>query len=83
MKQDVRKLTVSVGVSDRLLGRIRTDGHEMSRIKDMLSEMLARAIVDEGYAEIKEERQGYKSKMVLEVLVLVNADDYEKGGQND
>lgn len=81
MKHEARKVSASVAVDENTIRRIRGEARFKRIVEVELAQRLSLAILDEGFAEIKEETQGSESVMKMEVIVLVKKEDNEEGGE--
>lgn len=81
MKHEARKLSASYVMSSKLRDKVRTDVGAKRMVGIELAKMIAMALLDDGYADIKEETIGSETAMKMEVIVLVKVKDNEEGGE--
>ena len=81
MKHEARKLSASYVMSSKLLNKVRTDVGAKRMVCIELAKMIAMTLLDDGYADIKEETIGSETAMKMDVVVLVKTGCKEEGGQ--
>ena len=81
MKREARKVSASFAVDENTIRRIRGKSRFKRSVEVELAQRLALSILDEGVAEISEEKLGNETVLKIEVVVLAEVKDGEEGGE--
>lgn len=81
MKREARKVSASFAVDENTIRRIRGKARFKRSVEVELAQRLALSILDEGVAEISEEKLGNETVLKIEVVVLAKVKDGEEGGE--